>query len=146
MRVTDLIVQDHNAVHRLFLTLEAAPQASEQRRLIEQIVQELDAHASAEEEVFYPAVRGVSRRIDDAEAAHQHVRTLIADIQGGEPASVDFVAQIFQLKQAVLSHATEEENGILLEAGRLPPEDLERLGAAMEEAKASAKAGRRQAA
>jgi hypothetical protein len=146
MRVTDLIVQDHHAVHRLFLTFEAAQSAAEQRRLIEQIVQELDVHASAEEEVFYPAVRGVSRRIDDAEAAHQHVRTLIADIQGGEPASVDFVAHVLQLKQAVLSHAAEEENGILMEAGRLPPDDLERLGAAMEEAKASAKAGRRQAA
>jgi hypothetical protein len=36
--------------------------------------------------------------------------------------------------------------GILLEAGRLAPEELERLGAAMEEAKASAKAGRREAA
>lgn len=146
MRVTDLITQDHHTVHRLFLTFEAAEEASEQRGLIEQIVQELDAHASAEQEVFYPAVRGVSRRIDDAEAAHGHVRTLIAQVQRGEPGSPEFVAQVLQLKQAVLSHAAEEENGILLEAGRLPPDDLERLGAAMEEAKASARAGRRRAA
>jgi hemerythrin superfamily protein len=146
MRVTDLITQDHNAVHRLFLTLERAEDASEQRGLIAQIVQELDAHASAEEEVFYPAMRGVSRRIDDAEAAHEHVRTLIAEIQSGEPGSAEFPAQVLQLKQAVLSHAAEEENGILLEAGRLAPDDLERLGAAMEEAKAAAKAGARRAA
>lgn len=146
MRVTDLITQDHNTVHRLFLSLERVQEPSEQRDLVEQIVQELDAHASAEEEVFYPAVRGVSRRIDDAEAAHEHVRTLIAELQSAEPGSEEFVEQALALKQAVLSHAGEEENGILLEAGRLAPEELERLGAAMEEAKASAKAGRRQAA
>jgi hypothetical protein len=146
MRVTDLITQDHNMVHGLFLLLERTQEPSEQRHLVQQIVQELDAHASAEEEVFYPAVRGVSRRIDDAEAAHEHVRTLIAEIQSGEPGSAEFVEQALVLKQAVLSHAAEEENGILLEAGRLAPEELERLGAAMEEAKASANAGRRQAA
>lgn len=146
MRVTDLITQDHDTVHRLFLSLQRAESVAAQRDLVEQIVQELDAHASAEEEVFYPAMRGVSRRIDDAEAAHDHVRTLIAEIQNEAPGSEEFAARALHLKQAVLSHVAEEEGGILLEAGRLPPEDLERLGAAMEEAKASAKAGRRQAA
>ena len=146
MRVTDLITQDHHAVHRLFLTLEQTADATQQRDLVERIVQELDAHASAEEEVFYPAVRRVSRRIDDAEAAHAHVRRLIAQLRSDKPGSADFAARALALKQAVLSHAAEEEGGILLEAGRLAPEELERLGAAMEEAKMSAKTGRRHAA
>ena len=146
MRVTELITQDHATVHQLFLSLERVGEASEQRRLLEQIVDELHAHARAEEEVVYPAMRGVSRRIDDAEAAHEHVRMLIADLQSGEPGSPDFVMRALQLKQAVLSHVAEEEGGILLEAGLLPQEELERLGAAMQEAKAAAKAVRRQAA
>ena len=146
MRVTDLITQDHNTVHRLFLTLEQTADASAQRELVAQIVQELDAHASAEEEVVYPALRAVSRRIDDAEAAHEHVRMLVAALEAEEPGSPDFVGRALQLKQAVLSHAAEEEGGILLEAGRLAPEELEHLAAAMEEAKLSAKAGRRRAA
>jgi hemerythrin superfamily protein len=146
MRVTDLITRDHDTVHRLFLSLEQAEDGSAQRDLVQQIVQELDAHASAEEEAVYPVLRAVSRRIDDAEAAHEHLRTLIAALQGEEPGSADFLARALQLKHAVLSHAAEEEGGILLEAGRLAPEELERLGEAMEEAKAAAKAGRRQAA
>ena len=146
MRVTDLITRDHDTVHRLFLRLQRAKSSPEQRDLVEQIVQELDAHARAEEQVFYPAMRGVSRRIDDAQAAHEHVRTLIAKIQGAAPGSVEFAARILQLKEAVLSHVAEEEGGILLEAGRLAPEELERLGAAMEEAKASARAAGRHAA
>lgn len=146
MRVTDVITRDHDTVHRLFLRLERTADPSEQRDLIAQIVQELDAHATAEEEVFYPAVRGVSRRIDDAEAAHEHVRALVAQVQGEEPGSAAFVRRALQLKQAVLSHVAEEEGGILLEAGLLPPDELERLGTAMEEATMSAKAGRREAA
>lgn len=146
MRVTDLITRDHDTAHRLFLRLEQTEDPSAQRGLVEQIVQELDAHASAEEEAVYPALRAVSRRIDDAEAAHEHVRTLMAALQSEEPGSADFLARALQLKQAVLSHAAEEEGGILLEAGRLAPEELERLGAAMADAKASANAGRREAA
>jgi hemerythrin superfamily protein len=146
MRVTDLITRDHNLVHRLFLSLERAEGASAQRELLDQIFEELDAHASAEEEIVYPALRPLSRRIDDAEAAHEHVRMLIAALEGEEPGTEEFMARVLQLKQSVLSHAAEEENGILLEAGRLSPEELERLGAAMEQAEMSAKAGRREAA
>lgn len=146
MRVTDIITRDHDTVHRLFLSLERTADPAEQRDLIGQIVQELAAHATAEEEVFYPAVRGVSRRIDDAEAAHEHVRALIAQVQGEEPGSAGFMRRARQLEQAVLSHVAEEEGGILLEAGLLPADELERLGQAMEEATMTAKAGRRQAA
>lgn len=146
MRVTDLITRDHETVHRLFLSLERAGDPAARKELVERIVEELEAHASAEEEVVYPALRAVSRRIDDAEAAHEHVRMIIAALQGEEPGSDGFTARARQLEQAVLSHAAEEENGILLEAGRLAPEELERLGAAMEAAEMSAKAGRREAA
>lgn len=146
MRVTELITRDHATVHQLFISLERAGEPPEQRRLLEQIMDELHAHASAEEEVVYPALRGVSRRIDDAEAAHEHVRMLIADLQGGEAGSPDFMVRALRLKQAVLSHVAEEEGGILLEAGLLPSEELERLGTAMQEAKAAAKAVRREAA
>jgi hypothetical protein len=88
----------------------------------------------------------VSRRIDDAEAAHEHVRVLIAQVQSEKPGSAEFVRTALELKQAVLSHVAEEEGGILLEAGLLPPDELERLGKAMEEATMSARAGRRHAA
>ena len=43
MRVTDLITLDHDAVHRLFLSLEVAEDPSQQRDLVEQIVDERQA-------------------------------------------------------------------------------------------------------
>jgi hemerythrin superfamily protein len=137
MRVTDLITQDHRTVHQLFLELEASADqdTSARRGLLGRLVDELDLHAQAEEEVFYPAVRAVSRRIDDAEDAHEHLRALIAEVQGLDPQAGDFPVRLRQLKQAVLNHAAEEEGGIFIDAARLGLETLERLATGFEDAK-----------
>jgi hemerythrin superfamily protein len=137
MRVTDLITQDHRTVRQLFLELEAraGQDSTAARALLGQLVDELDVHAQAEEEVFYPAVRAVSRRIADAEDAHEHLRELIAEVQGLDPQAGDFAARLRQLKQAVLNHAAEEEGGMFMDAARLGLEVLERLGAEFDDAK-----------
>ena len=139
MRATELLARDHRAVHDLFLQFEGTPidDGGARRQLFERIVQELDVHARAEEEVFYPAVREASRRIDDAEAGHEHLRRVIAQVQGQEPASSEFSAGVRQVKQIVLAHVMEEEAGIFLDAERMGAETLERLGAALEERKSS---------
>ena len=139
MRVTDLIAQDHNTVHRLFLELESAGPGGTRQELLDRIVEELEVHAQAEEDVFYTAVRQVSRRVDDAEAGHAHLRALVAQAGGLDPASMDFLLGVRQLKQAVLNHAAEEEAGMFLDAARLGLEELERLGAAMQERKDAVK-------
>jgi hemerythrin superfamily protein len=140
MRVTGLIAQDHNAVHRLFLELETAGPGRTRQELLDRIVEELEVHAQAEEDVFYTAVRQVSRRVDDAAAGHAHLRALVAQAEGLDPASTDFPLTVRQLKQAVLNHAAEEEAGMFLDAARLGLDELERLGAAMEERKNALKA------
>ena len=134
MRITDLITQDHRTVHTLFLELEQAPEGA-RAGLLGRIVNELEIHAQAEEDVFYPAVRAVSRRVDDAEAAHRHLRVLVDAAERLDASSVDFVRGVRGLKQAVLNHAAEEEAGMFLEAYRLGQAELERLGARMMERK-----------
>ena len=135
MRVTDLIAQDHDTVHQLFLDLETAGTGERRRELLDRIVGELEVHAQAEEDVFYTAVREVSRRVEDAKAGHAHLRALAAHAEGLDPASNDFLLGVRQLKQAVLNHAAEEEAGMFLDAARLGLDELERLGAAMGERK-----------
>lgn len=137
MRVTDLIAKDHRTVHDLFLELDAAREPSARRTLLRRIVEELDVHAQAEEEVFYAAVRGVSRRVDDAEAGHEHLRAIVEEIEGLDASSADFILRAMQLKQSVLNHAAEEEGGMFMDAARLGLEELERLGARMQERKAA---------
>lgn len=131
MLVTDVIVRDHRTVQMLFFELEQA--GSSGRALLERLVQELEVHARAEEAVFYPAVRDVSRRVEDAESGHEHVRRLIEVVRSHPPGSEEFLPALRQLKQTVLAHAMEEESGIFMDAQRLGLERLEALGDAMEQ-------------
>ena len=144
MLVTDLIAQDHRKFQQLFVELEnARPDA---RDVLDRLVAELDVHARAEEAVFYPAVREVSRRIDDAEAGHEHMRALVEAVRAATPGSREFAQGILQLKQTVLNHAMEEEAGIFMDAARLGLDKLETLGAAMDREKRSLQGSQQHAA
>jgi hemerythrin superfamily protein len=142
MRITELLTQDHRAVHEMFLELEGLPEGSGRRSLFDRIVEELDVHARAEEAVFYPAVREASRRVDDAEAGHEHLRSVIAQVQRADPASPDFSLMVRLVQRIVLGHVMEEESGIFLDAGRMGPEALERLGAEFQARKEALKRDR----
>jgi hemerythrin superfamily protein len=148
MRVTDLIAQDHRRVGEMFLELERmdAADGDGRRALFDRIVGELDVHARAEEDVFYPAVRAASRRIDDAEAGHEHLRHVIAAFQSLHVEAADFMLGVRQIKSIVLSHVLEEESGVFMDAQRLGGEELERLGVAMQERKNALTRARKRAA
>ena len=148
MRATELLARDHRAVRDLFLKFERTPldDGSSREELFDAIVDELDLHAQAEEEVFYPAVRQASRRIDDAEAGHQHLRAVIREVKTYEASSSEFTAGVRLVKRIVLAHVMEEESGIFLDAERMGTPALERLGAQLAERKeALTRSGRRAA-
>ena len=136
MRVTDLIAQDHRRVREMFLELERMDAGEDERRArLDRIIDELDVHARAEEDVFYPAVRAASRRIDDAEAGHEYLRSAIAAFRALDVECADFTLGVRLIRGIVLSHVLEEESGILMDAQRLGGDELERLGASMQERK-----------
>jgi len=138
MRATELLRQDHEHVHALLDRLERAS-GDERQALLDEIADELEVHAQIEEEIFYPAVEGVSGRIEDARAGHDHARSLLGDVEGKSPESQEFVQKAQALKQSVLAHVAEEEGAIFMEAGRLGAEELERLGQRLEERKQTLK-------
>ena len=147
MRVTDLIAQDHRRVREMFLELERTDAGDDERRaLLDRIVAELDVHARAEEDVFYPAVRAVSRRIDDAEAGHEYLRSALAAFRALGVEGADFTLGVRLVKGIVLSHMLEEESGIFMDAQRLGADELERLGVAMQERKEALTRARKRAA
>jgi hemerythrin superfamily protein len=137
MRATELLARDHRAVRDLFLRFERTPldDGSSREDLFDTIVAELDIHARAEQEVFYPAVRQASRRIDDAEAGHLHLRAVIDEVKDHEPASSEFTAGVRLVKRIVFAHVMEEESGIFLDAERMGTQALEQLGAQLAERK-----------
>lgn len=110
--VTRLIEQDHRAVETLFQTFKETGYSA----LASVICTELDVHASAEEEAFYPVVRsdlpyGVTLATA-GEDEHSQARRLIGRIRG--TSDREHVRELMnELEQVVQHHVEEEESEIL---------------------------------
>jgi len=85
----ELLTQDHKTVKELFEKYENLSDRStaSKKKLATQICLELTKHATAEEEIFYPAVREASGDtedlVDEATVEHASAKELIAQIQNG---------------------------------------------------------------
>ena len=133
--VTRLIETDHREVERLF----AQFQQDQSKQTATQICEELDAHASAEEKVFYPVVRddvpGGQKLAEEGQEEHGEARQLIGRIKNTEDQS-HLSELVSQLEQAVSHHVQEEESEMLPKAREtLDADRLEALGSEFQAAK-----------
>jgi len=121
----DLLDADHRAVKKLFkqydeLAGSEAKQAKSQRlEIAREICKELTAHATVEEEIFYPALRDAIKETDllaEAEVEHASAKDLIAQIESlGEPDEA-FDAKVKVLGEYIDHHVKEERNEIFPKA------------------------------
>jgi acetyl esterase len=113
--VAQLIAEDHRNVEQLFAQLESGE--GDRRRLVDQVIGELSAHAEAEEQVVYPAIRdtvaGGGRMADQAIAEHKTMKQALAKLEQGQPGDLEFENALTALMDAVRSHVPEEENELL---------------------------------
>lgn len=110
--------------------------ADQRPALARKICSELTVHAQIEEEIFYPALRDAIDApdlLDEAQAEHQRVKELVAQIEGlSEPdAAMDDL--VSQLARAVESHVKEERDQLFPKARAAEGLDLGELGARMKE-------------
>ena len=108
-----LLKADHRTVESLFEKFEKASGDGTKRRIAEQICLELSIHAQIEEEIFYPAARGVLRDedlLDEATVEHQGAKDLIAQIEASSPGADLFDAKVTVLGEYVKHHVKEEQN------------------------------------
>ena len=110
---------DHARVKKLFKQYDKLAKAeadgSERQELASLICAELTAHATAEEEILYPAVREAlddATLIDEAEVEHATAKELIAQIQGSTPDDELFDAKVKVLGEYINHHVEEEEGEI----------------------------------
>jgi hemerythrin superfamily protein len=110
------LTADHARVKKLFKQYqklaEEEADGDERQQLAATICAELTAHATAEEEIFYPAAReaiDATDLIDEAEVEHETAKELIAKIQASSPADDHFDAQVNVLGEYINHHVQEEE-------------------------------------
>jgi hemerythrin superfamily protein len=113
------LTEDHARVKKMFKQYDKLAQSesdeSERQELASMICAELTAHATAEEEIFYPAAREVLDEvdlIDEAEVEHATAKDLIAQIQGSSPDDELFDAKVKVLGEYINHHVQEEEGEI----------------------------------
>lgn len=130
----ELLTQDHRNVKDLFEQYESLSDRAfaSKKKLAQKICLELTKHATAEEEIFYPAVRRASKKnedtIDEATVEHASAKELIAQISSMEPNEDLYDAKIKVLSEQINHHVQEEENEMFPKA-RDAKLDLASLGA-----------------
>jgi len=141
MRATEMLHRDHQAVQELFRRLEQMPRTDTEARqgLLDEIADELEVHTKIEEEIFYPALRRVSARVDEAIEEHRKVSSVVGDAEGRDPASDEFVLRVRELARNVEHHVAEEEGPLFRDAEKLGVAELEKLGAQLAERKQALK-------
>lgn len=136
-----LLTEDHENVKQLFEQYEALGDraTTSKKKLAQQICLELTKHATAEEEIFYPAVRAAQKdnedMIDEATVEHASAKDLIAQILSMEPTEDLYDAKVKVLSELIEHHVEEEEEEMFTKA-RDADLDLEELGRQIAERKA----------
>lgn len=110
-----LLKQDHDEVKAMFKQYEELGDRAfaAKQKLAEKICLELTKHATAEEEIFYPAVRSdaddADDLVDEATVEHASAKDLIAQIHAMDPHDDLYDAKVKVLGEYIEHHVKEEE-------------------------------------
>ena len=138
MKAIDLLKKQHKEVKALFKKVEGTENARQRRQLLNEISQSLEGHTLIEEEIFYPAVRGLQTQkaeemVLEAYEEHHVVKLVLAELPRVNPEDERFEAKMTVLAELVEHHADEEEKEMFKTAEKLGKDELQSLGAQMEE-------------
>jgi len=141
---THLLIEDHREVEKLFAQFENASGDGRKEQIARKICTELKIHATIEEEIFYPALKGKVKEADLSEAYVEHdgAKMLINEIEAGGPDDDFYDAKVKVLQEQIDHHVKEEEKerDNLFQQARASDLDLVALGERMVQRKAELKA------
>ncbi|MFL5359139.1 hemerythrin domain-containing protein [Archangium sp.] len=127
MDAIELLTQQHREVDELFEKFEKLGEGSTEKMmdLFARIADNLAAHATIEEKIFYPSVYvgPTADKLQEAVEEHLSVKRVIADLLDLEPSDVQFKAKMKVLQELVEHHVEEEEKDLFKSVKKLMTKD-----------------------
>lgn len=140
-----LLKADHRVVEELFKKFEKSGERAlkTRRSLVDQMLRELVTHTYIEEQVFYPFIRSLNKKLNDEtlEALEEHhaAKATLAELQVMSSSEERFTPKVTVLIESVRHHVKEEERELFPEVREASNRsDLVALVPALEAAKAKA--------
>ncbi|MEW5859709.1 MAG: hemerythrin domain-containing protein [Cyanobacteriota bacterium] len=113
MTIGEILRMDHSKAKTLFMEIENSNDAQKIQEYFGQLYKDLMAHAKAEEQVVYPAVRSYYQDTQDLYSEQAEQARMLDEIKAMSPSSSEFKAKVRQLKDATNHHINQEENDML---------------------------------
>lgn len=134
-----LLTEDHQQVKKMFQQFDKLREDEEDEKeaLARKICAALTAHATVEEEIFYPAVREAiddDDLMDEADVEHASAKELIAQIEAASADDDHYDAKVKVLSEHIDHHVKEEQNEMFPKAKKAKI-DLQALGEQIEKRK-----------
>jgi hemerythrin superfamily protein len=132
----DLLTEQHDKVDELIEQLQDEELADDRKlRIFRELADNVAAHATMEEQLFYPAVRAKQTEDILLESTEEHlaIKRVLADLLETDVGDERFDARIKLLGEEIEHHAREEEEGELFPKVRrlMSAEELTALGSEM---------------
>jgi hemerythrin-like domain-containing protein len=138
MSIFELLTKDHNKVRAMLDEMEQLTESApdldltEATRVVEALQLEIEAHNSAEEDIFYEALREkdeINLFPDLGYEEHQIARNIIEELMTMEFDNMQRAAKMKALKDVIVEHVEEEESQFFETARSLfSEEELDQLG------------------
>lgn len=136
--ICDLVLDDHELFRRRFAELDERRASGAGESVLigvwESLAGELERHAAAEEELFYPRLlhRGsnAEEETEDAIDDHNKIRDAIAEAKGADPGTDLWWSAVLSAREENSKHIAEEERGALPDfRANVDPRHRQELGA-----------------
>jgi hemerythrin superfamily protein len=113
MTIGEILRMDHSKAKTLFMEIENSNDPQKIQEYFGQLYKDLMAHAKAEEQVVYPAVRSYYKDTQDLYQEQAEQARMLDEIKSLNPATSQFKDKVRQLKDAINHHVNQEENDML---------------------------------
>jgi len=133
MQATKLLEQQHRKVEAIFKQLEGDDADAE--TLVTALANDLAAHMTIEQEIFYPAIQAVDRKLVlESYEEHALAEVALKRLLAADPEAEEFKARVTALKELIEHHVEEEEKELFPEVEKaLGGERLKELGEQMKQ-------------